>query len=374
MSELISTPTSALSEPLLLLDEARAQRNLERMVARAAAAGVRLRPHFKTHQSHAVGRWFRAAGCQAITVSSLAMAEYFAADGWSDITLAFPFHRGMRDRVQALAQRSSFAITLADPAALGGVHFDNPIELWLKIDVGSHRTGFEPDDLPALRELVAALGQREHIRLRGLLAHAGHSYAARGPAAIARVQHDSLQTLTALRDALSQTAGPLALSIGDTPGCSTHDAFPGVEEIRPGNFIFNDLSQWQIGSCAIDDIAVAMACPVVARHPRRGQLVVHGGAVHFSKDAMDFDGQRVFGLAVAADGRGWSTLRPELRLVGLSQEHGIVQAPAEVIDTIRPGDTLLFLPVHSCLTADAMGGYQTLTGERLSMMARIGAP
>ena len=48
--------------------------------------------------------------------------------------------------------------------------------------------------------------------------------------------------------------------------------------------------------------------------------------------------------------------------------HGIVAAPADVIARVRPGDTLLFLPVHSCLTADAMGRYLSLTGECIQMM------
>ena len=359
---------SSLSEPVLLLDEARVRRNLRRMAERATAAGVRLRPHFKTHQSHAVGRWCRALGVEAITVSSLAMAEYFAADGWRDITLAFPFHPGMRDRVAALAGRIAFGIVLADPLALDGVRFSARVDVWLKIDVGSHRTGFAPEDPDGLRALAATLVGRDDIRLRGLLAHAGHSYDARGAEAIAAVRDDTLALLGRLREELASISGPLELSVGDTPTCSTADAFPGVDEIRPGNYVFYDLSQWQIGACGVDDIAVAMACPVAARHPARGQLVVHGGAVHFSKDAMQLDGQRVFGLAVDATPDGWGALRPEIRLVGLSQEHGIVAAPADVIARLRPGDTLLFLPVHSCLTADAMGRYVSLTGESIEMM------
>jgi D-serine deaminase-like pyridoxal phosphate-dependent protein len=328
---------SPLSEPVLLLDEARVRRNLRRMAERASAAGVRLRPHFKTHQSHAVGRWCRELGVDAITVSSLAMAEYFADDGWRDITLAFPFHPGMRDRVE--------------------------------IDVGSHRTGFAHEDPDGLRALAATLVGRDDIRLRGLLAHAGHSYDARGAEQISVVRDETLALLARLREELAAVAGPLELSVGDTPTCSTADAFPGVDEIRPGNYVFYDLSQWRIGACGVEDIAVAMACPVAARHPGRGELVVHGGAVHFSKDVMQLDGQRIFGLAVEATPDGWGALCPDIRLVGLSQEHGIVAAPADVIARVRPGDTLLFLPVHSCLTADAMGRYLSLTGESIQMMA-----
>jgi D-serine deaminase-like pyridoxal phosphate-dependent protein len=71
--------TSTIATPTLLLDEGRARRNLDGMAARAARAGVRFRPHFKTHQSARIGEWFREAGVHSITVSSVRMAAYFAA-------------------------------------------------------------------------------------------------------------------------------------------------------------------------------------------------------------------------------------------------------------------------------------------------------
>jgi D-serine deaminase-like pyridoxal phosphate-dependent protein len=366
----IVPPTLPLSEPVLLLDEIRVRRNIQRMADRARQAGVRLRPHFKTHQSHEVGRWFRDFGVETITVSSLAMAEYFADDGWTDITLAFPFHPGMLQRIDALAARLRIGITLADAGALEGVRFHAPVDAWIKIDVGSHRTGFDAADLGALCGLAADWVERDDLRLRGLLAHAGHSYAARGIEDIGSVHSESLHLLNKLREDLSVTIGHIEISVGDTPTCSRASTFPGVDEIRPGNFVFYDLSQWQIGACAIDDIAVAMACPIAARHPERGQLVVHGGAVHFSKDWLTIDGRRIFGLAVEADASGWGRLRPDIRLVALSQEHGIVEAPRDFIEQAQPGETLYFLPVHSCLTADTMGCYRSLDGRALSTMRR----
>jgi D-serine deaminase-like pyridoxal phosphate-dependent protein len=360
----------SLSEPVLLLDPTRARRNIHRMAERARHAGVRLRPHFKTHQSQGVGRWFREAGVEAITVSSLAMAEYFAADGWNDITLAFPFHPGMRQRVEALAQRVHLAITIADPLALDGVEFGARLDAWLKIDVGSRRTGFDPADGDTLSRAASTIAAHRYLTLRGLLAHAGHSYAARDAAAIDHAHVSSLALMRQLRESLRLACGALELSVGDTPTCSRAETFPGVDEIRPGNFVFYDLSQWQIGACAIDDIAVAMACPVAARHPERGRLVIHGGAVHFSKDWMELDDERLYGLGVEACGDGWADLRTDVRLVSLSQEHGLVAAPAELIARTRPGDTLLMLPVHSCLTADVMGRYRCIDGEVIDTQRR----
>jgi len=76
------------SAPAVVVDERRARANIAAMAAKAAVSGVRLRPHFKTHDNVGVGRWFREAGVRHATVSSLAMAERFARDGWRDLTLA----------------------------------------------------------------------------------------------------------------------------------------------------------------------------------------------------------------------------------------------------------------------------------------------
>jgi D-serine deaminase-like pyridoxal phosphate-dependent protein len=363
--------TDPLSEPVLLLDEMRARRNIDRMVARARRAGVRLRPHFKTHQSHEIGRWFRDAGVTAATVSSLAMAEYFAADGWDDLTLAFPFHPGMRERVEALSARMRFAIVAADPLAFEGVRFAHAPETWIKIDVGARRTGVPDSDIEGVVAVAEAIRRACGRPPRGLLTHAGHSYAARGARAVLAVHEDSLRRLADLRSRLPHWLAALEISVGDTPTCSLAEDFPGANEIRPGNFVFYDLSQLEIGACGAEDIAVVMACPVVARHPERGRIVIHGGAVHFSRESLAIDGEPCFGLALSGGDNGWGAPERALRLVALSQEHGVLAAGPEHFDTLRPGDGVLIAPVHSCLTADVMRGYRlTDSGRAVAMMAR----
>ncbi|MBY0433245.1 MAG: hypothetical protein K2U26_03955 [Cyclobacteriaceae bacterium] len=79
-----------ITRPTLLLDEQKCRANIKRIVDKAKRARVKLRPHFKTHQSHEVGSWFREEGVSACTVSSIEMAAYFAKDYWHDITVAFP--------------------------------------------------------------------------------------------------------------------------------------------------------------------------------------------------------------------------------------------------------------------------------------------
>ncbi len=45
------------------------------MAEKARINDVVFRPHFKTHQSHKIGQWFRNEGVNAITVSSIKMFQ-----------------------------------------------------------------------------------------------------------------------------------------------------------------------------------------------------------------------------------------------------------------------------------------------------------
>ena len=63
-----------VTEPTMVLNEEVCKSNIARMAAKAKAANVVFRPHFKTHQSREIGEWFRASGVDKITVSSLNMA------------------------------------------------------------------------------------------------------------------------------------------------------------------------------------------------------------------------------------------------------------------------------------------------------------
>lgn len=65
-----------LVEPTLLLDKQKCLSNIAMMIEKARKNNIIFRPHFKTHQSHEVGRWFRSFGVDKITVSSVKMAEY----------------------------------------------------------------------------------------------------------------------------------------------------------------------------------------------------------------------------------------------------------------------------------------------------------
>ncbi len=359
-----------IEKPTLLLDRKRVKRNIDRMVAKADRNGVVLRPHFKTHQSAEIAVWFRDRGVEAITVSSVEMAEYFIDNGWHDVTIAFPVNLRQISRLNVLARRARINSLVESEMVVRCMDdtLDENVAAWLKIDAGYHRTGLPWDDDASIAKIALAVRKSEHLQLRGILTHAGHTYGSGSPEHIRAIYSQVLNRMKTVKRKLKSMGMEVGISVGDTPGCSIVDDFGDVDEIRPGNFVFFDLSQLAFGSCRLEDIAVAVACPVVAMHADRKQIIIYGGAIHFSKESMlGSKGQAIYGQIATFESGSWSSTSDGNEVISLSQEHGIVQVTDSLFERTKVGDILLVLPIHSCLTANLLGRYLTLDGEVIEM-------
>ena len=170
----------------------------------------------------------------------------------------------------------------------------------------------------------------------GFLTHAGHSYSCRGRDEILRVHRESVTLLASLAEDYRSAYPMIEISTGDTPTCSVADDFSSVDEIRPGNFVFFDLMQAVIGSCSREDIAVAVACPVVAKHSDRNEIILYGGAIHFARDSVvTGGGTTIYGELVQVSGDSWSEPPEGCYLSKLSQEHGTLKVTDEVFRQIN---------------------------------------
>lgn len=358
--------------PTLLLDRKRVIRNIERMANKARHSRVRLRPHFKTHQSAQIGEWFRDFGVDAITVSSVEMAEYFAHHGWTDVIIAFPLNWRQIERIDRLAQAITLHLLIdsVESAQFLAMRLHGHARIWIDIDTGHGRTGIVWEDQHLITQVANEIRKAPTLSFAGLLTHAGHTYHAGSAEEVRRIYQHTKDKLNHVRDALkAEFHSPIAISTGDTPGCSLMEDLSGVDEVRPGNFVFYDVTQWQLGACALDDIAIVAACPVVAKRKPRRELVIYGGAIHLSKDwALDKAGEKRFGYAVRLGRDGWEPAVDEGYVASLSQELGLVKATDQLFQTVQVGDLLAVLPVHTCLTVSAMKQYITLEGEAIDCM------
>jgi len=160
----------------------------------------------------------------------------------------------------------------------------------------------------------------------------------------------------------------LEISAGDTPGCTLCADLGPVDELRPGNFIFFDAMMHDLGVCAWEDVAVAVACPIVALHPARSEAVIYGGSIHLSKELIEADGRGFYGYAAFPSAHGWQPADAHSQVVSLSQEHGIVRLAPRDFERLQIGDLLYVLPVHSCLVVDALKNYRCLDGRQIETL------
>jgi D-serine deaminase-like pyridoxal phosphate-dependent protein len=354
-----------LKTPGLLLDLARVRRNAERMSGIARRNNVRLRPHIKTHKCVEVARLQTAGHDGAITVSKLAEAEAFARYGFSDITYAVPIERGKFAEAVEISRLGGIKLNLltddaetvkALDAAAGeaGVQFD----VFVKIDSGTHRVGVEPHTAQAI-EIPRTISDSKNLNFAGILTHAGHSYNVRTKEAILEVARHERDSMVELAERLRGMGIEVpTVSIGSTPTMSTIDHLNGIDEIRPGNYIFFDNFQATLGSCSFEDTALTVLAAVIHRDLSRNKLVIDAGAVALSKDRgpVGLDPGCGYGRVLDMDGTDTG-----LRVTGMSQEHGeIVADDGSVISRFKVGDRVRVLANHSCLTAAQHSHYNVM--------------
>jgi len=343
--------------PTFLIDKKKCLQNIKNMALKARRHNLKFRPHFKAHQSAEIGSWFRDFGINSIAVSSVEMANYFAENGWDEITIAFPVNILETDKINKLAGNISLNLLVesAEVTEFLSNHLTNITGIFIKIDTGYHRTGLSSENTVEIDKILAIIKSNPKLTFKGFLVHAGHTYFAKDKNEILEIQKNTIVQLSRLKEKYINSWHDLIISYGDTPSCSLSENFQGINEIRPGNFVFYDIMQYCIGSCTTDEIAVAIACPVVAKHPERNEIVIYGGAIHFSKEFITSDNAyKIFGYIIKIGNNNWSAPLPDAYLSSVSQEHGIIKIPEKYFYDFNVGDIIGILPVHSCLTANLM--------------------
>jgi D-serine deaminase-like pyridoxal phosphate-dependent protein len=358
-----------IKTPSLVLDAGRVRRNAARMSERVRELGASLRPHVKTHKCVEVARIQTEGHAGGITVSTLAEARAFAAHGFKDITYAVPVEPGKFDEAIELSRLCERFALITDDAGIPA-QLDEAarragltLDLFLKVDCGYHRCGVEPERPEAL-EIPRRIDAARNLRFAGILTHAGHSYHAR--------THDELLAVARReRDVMTEFAARLrsdgvevpVVSVGSTPTATHYDHLEGVDEARPGNYIFFDAFQATLGSCAFDDCALTVLAAVVHRDRARRRVVLDAGAVALSKDRgpVEFDPTCGYGRVLDLEGA-----ETGLRVGALSQEHGEVSVEDESrLDALHVGARVRVLANHSCLSAAQHAHYHVLEGSRV---------
>jgi D-serine deaminase-like pyridoxal phosphate-dependent protein len=342
-----------LETPCVLVDLDRLERNVARMAGHARAAGVRLRPHAKTHKVPEVARLQLAAGASGLSVAKASEAEVFASAGVDDLFVAFPVVGADKARrLVALSERARLAVGVdslegARTLAAAFVDAGRTLDVLIKVDVGFHRVGVLPQDAPFLALRLAEAGG---IRVRGLFTHAGQAYHQDTPAQVASVAEHEGRALAETAAAVRARGVPLQeVSVGSTPTARVAMAQAGVTECRPGNYVYHDGSQVALGTCPEEDCALAVLATVVSV-PAPGRAVLDAGSKTLSSDP----------LRPRPNGYGL-VLGTRSRVSRLSEEHGVIDVAEG--DSFRVGQKVRVLPNHACVVSNLHDRVMAVRGE-----------
>lgn len=340
----------------MVIDAGQVERNLSRMAAAAARAGLALRPHAKSHKCAEIARMQLAHGAAGLTAATLPEAEAWAAAGCPSVFIAFPLWAGSAgrpERIKALRSVTDLRIGVDSAAAAVALAAAAPgTRVLIEVDSGQHRSGVLPSDVAALAAECRRLG----LDVVGAFTHPGHSY---GSAATVRDASTDEEFTAALaagvaaavadeRAALAEAGAALAdvldsapeLSGGSSPTAFAELAEGGsrpvepLTEVRPGTYVFGDRQQMQLSGLGVDDVALVVAARVVSV-PRPGEAVLDAGSKALTSDR-----------AAWLTGHGLILEAPEATIAALSEEHAVVQGLRE--SRLAVGDLVRVVPNHVC--------------------------
>lgn len=334
-----------IDTPALLVDLDIMEANLRRVADYTRAHGLRLRPHTKTHKSPKLARRQLELGAAGLTVAKVGEAEVMLEAAPPDLLVAYPvIGTSKLERLTAVARRTRVTVSLdslcaarqlSAAAKAGGVE----VGALAETDVGLGRVGVSPGT--ELIDLARGMHSLPGLALEGIAFYPGHikDHGAEGMEALAALG----RLIERMLDDFRRAGIPVRIvSGGSTPSLFHSHELPGLNEIRPGTYIFNDWNTVVSGACTPEECAASMLVTVVST-ARPGQIIVDGGSKTFSSDRLMGSGaESTFGRVVEA---------PEAGFRKMNEEHGYIDV-TRCERKFEIGERLHIIPNHICVAVN----------------------
>lgn len=334
-----------LDTPALLVDLDRLERNIARWQEAADAAGVRLRPHVKTHKSVAIAALQREAGAHGIAVAKVGEAEVFARAGFEDIVIAYPVVGEAKwRRLAELAAATRITVNVDSPVAAVGlsaaaVAAGARVRVQIDLDTGFGRCGVPVGDAEAIEALAREIERLPGLELDGLTTHRGLFFpgADELTAQDAGAQEGGL--VAAAAEALRAAGIPVdEVTAGGSLTGGAVACVPGITEVRAGTYVFNDLMQVSLGATTAENFALTVLATVVSV-TGPDTATIDCGTKTFAGDTgvVGGDGLALRGMAECVE--------RDAVVERMTEEHGLMRS---FDGPLGVGDRLSFVPVHAC--------------------------
>lgn len=357
----------AAETPCVWIDLDKVERNIAAMQKLADAAGLKLRPHAKTHKMPKFAMKQLEAGASGITVAKVGEAEVMADGGIRDIMIAYPIvGEAKLKRAARLAKRIGLTVALDSYEVALGLSRAMQEEgaeagVLIELDPGYGRAGVQtPQAAGELAERILGL---PGLDIRGILTFAGQSYDAADDDGIRQVAlAEGRLAAEAAEELRSKGVRVRTVSVGSTPASRFCGLLEGVTEIRPGTYIFGDLTQVKAGALQVEDCALTVKVTVVSR-PAPDRAVIDAGTKVFTSDGED---------SPVGTGRGYVLEHPDITVEWFNEEHGILHLP-EGCRELSVGDCLHIIPVHCCAVVNMFDEVWVQGGGRPAELWKVEA-
>jgi D-serine deaminase-like pyridoxal phosphate-dependent protein len=349
-----------IDTPALVVDLDKLERNLEGMAKKAKEAGVRLRPHIKTHKSPYIALKQLELGAAGITVAKLGEAEVMRKHGIKNILIAYPIVGEQKlKRLEQLAQDTDVILSLdslevAQGISAVGERLGRSLPIYIDVNTGLHRCGKEPGE-ETLR-LIKWIQRLPYVNIFGLMTHGGHSYKAKSSEEQLRIARQEAELLVTTKKQAVNVLGidiP-EISVGSTPTSFYCRAVEGITEMRPGTYVFHDATMVALGLVTPEECALSIQATVVSR-PSLDRAIVDAGSKTLSSDK-----------SIYTEGHGFLKSAPKITVSWLSEEHGVILTPPGF--ELNIGDQVEIIPNHVCPTVNLT---DELVGVRGGEIERI---
>jgi D-serine deaminase-like pyridoxal phosphate-dependent protein len=335
------TTVETLDTPALVVDLDRLEANISRWAAAAREAGVKLRPHAKTHKCVEIARRQMAAGATGLTLAKIGEAEVMARAGISDIFIANEMVGDAKmARLLALARSARVRVgvdstDVAEPLAKAAQAAGMTLDVLLEVDTGLGRCGVAPGDpLLALAQEVARL---RGVRIAGIFTYRGYQ-----PTMEAAGREEG-EIMVRQAERLRAVGIPAEeVSVGSTPTGRAAARVRGVTEIRPGTYVFNDAMQVRWGAATPDECALTVLARVISR-PSRDVAILDAGSKVLTAEHGPFSS--------LGESHGTILDHPDCQIDRLWEEHGRVRLTGDAL-RLRVGDLVNIVPTHVCPTVN----------------------
>lgn len=354
---------SDLETPAVVVDLDVMERNLSRMADYCRSKNLNLRPHTKSHKIIELAKRQIAHGAGGITVAKIGEAEVMLNSGINDILIAYPvFGRGKAEKLADLATRANITVALDSLEVAQAISNESSkksvrVGILVELDVGFGRCGLaNEDEIVALAQKVTDLPS---LDFKGLMFFPGHLQVEEHARAELRAGVNDL--LNRVLTKFEQSGLPIiTVSGGSTPTALEGHLFSGVNEIRPGMYIFNDRNMVGVGVAGVADCALSVITTIVSTSVS-GRAIIDAGSKTLSSDRY-----------LAGDGSGFGMVKtdPETELDRLSEEHGHLNI-SRSMSTYRVGERLTIIPNHVCSTVNMHNQIYGVSGDRVETVWEV---